>query len=74
MFTSNQLGCTSISQVVQLLENRVVCGGPHQCRICPASKVINMGAFHLRVFGISTTAVLELFSLGWIEINEYLDK
>ena len=32
-------------------------------------------AFHLRVFGMSTTAVLvELFSIGWIEINEYLDK
>ena len=39
------------------------------------SLVINMGAFHQIVFGMTTTAVLvELFSNEWIEINEYPNK
>ena len=76
MVSFDQVGCTSIGQVVQLLENKglfvevFISAG-----FVRHHKWQNMGAFHQRVFGMTTTAVLvEFFSTGWKEINEYLNK
>ena len=76
MFSSDQVGCTWISQVVQLLKNkRLFVEVLINAAFVWHHRWYNMGAFHQRVFKMTPIAVLvEFFFTKWIEINEYLNK